>query len=220
MELWLESIVNIVKAGLETKYGIALCLCCLIFVLACFLIEFIYILSCKNNTGASFFKRLATCCALLSITISLANYFNGIGIFTSIKFVFYYNATLVILGYILYIVLKIACYFITSEDNKVLFVNDIEALPPKNNVKKIVETIKLKTFEEKSYSGYLDVEYCKELLQKLKEYSLEKADELKLEDFEVYLLNFVAVQPNESQKEQVNDYLNWLIKTLAKYGVA
>ncbi len=69
------------------------------------------------------------------------------------------------------------------------------------------------------YNGYVDVKYLKKLIEDLKEKDLEYDDEKKVEEFEVYLLNFVNRQPNSIERTKLSEYIGDLIKKLAKYQV-
>ncbi len=221
MEFWLINVLKILKTVLDTRFSALLCVLLPILIAVCFIVELSYILLSKKSTSALFFKSGVLIILPFTTLFSLSNYCVGNAVFINVKEIIYYNALLLIVSYVLYLILKIACYFIIKANKKALLVLDkIEPMPPKTNVKKIVETITCKTFNEKCYSGYLDIDYCKQLIQKLKGVNLESIDDSKLEDFEVYLLNFVSRQPNESERDKVGDYLNWIIKTLAKYNIA
>ena len=67
------------------------------------------------------------------------------------------------------------------------------------------------------YSGSIDVSYVKSLIDKLKENSLEESDEKEIEEFELFIINFVNRQPNGYERKKMSEYMGSLIKKLAKY---
>ncbi len=85
--------------------------------------------------------------------------------------------------------------------------------------KKAVEVISCVEEGATVYGGYLNVDYLKGLLTSLKGKELEFDDEKWLEDFEVYLLNFVNRQPNTIERVKLSEDISSLIKKLAQYEV-
>ncbi len=70
------------------------------------------------------------------------------------------------------------------------------------------------------YSGYVDVSYLKSLIYALKSKELEYEDFKEIEEFEVYLLNFVNRQPTAQERVKLSGLIGSLFKKLAKYEVA
>lgn len=86
------------------------------------------------------------------------------------------------------------------------------------SVKRAVEHIKTAEDVPQVFSGYVDVGYVKSLILNLKTNDLSETDKCELEDFEVYLLNFVNRQPNSNERQELSKRLNCLIKTISKYA--
>ncbi len=87
-----------------------------------------------------------------------------------------------------------------------------------SNAQKIIDKIACKDYEKQTFIGYINVSYLRELINKLKENKLEENDAKKVEDLEVYLLNFVNRQPNDLERIKLNAYVGDLYKQLAKYN--
>ncbi len=83
---------------------------------------------------------------------------------------------------------------------------------------KIVEVIPCTEEGASVYSGYVDVKYVKSLIDALKQKSLEEGDLKEVEDFELYLLNFINRQPNSLERKRLSEYIGSLFKKLAKYN--
>ena len=85
-------------------------------------------------------------------------------------------------------------------------------------VKRAVEHIKMAEDSPQVFSGFVDVGYIKTLINNLKSNDLTEEDRLELDEFEVYLLNFVNRQPTSAERQNLSIRLNSLIKKLAKYA--
>ena len=70
---------------------------------------------------------------------------------------------------------------------------------------------------ENTANGWLNVEYLKELISSLKAKNVKGEDLLELEDFEVYLLNFISREPNCYERKVLSSKINELIKKIAFY---
>ena len=86
------------------------------------------------------------------------------------------------------------------------------------SVKRAVEKVITAEEPPQVFSGYVDVGYIKTLISSLKTNSLTDAEIQDLEEFEVYLLNFVNRQPTSSERQELSNKLGGLIKKLAKYA--
>jgi DNA mismatch repair ATPase MutL len=86
------------------------------------------------------------------------------------------------------------------------------------SVKRAVEKVITAEETPQVFSGYVDVGYIKTLISSLKTNSLTDAEIQDLEEFEVYLLNFVNRQPNNTERQELSSKLGALIKTLSKYA--
>ena len=86
------------------------------------------------------------------------------------------------------------------------------------SVKRAVEKVITAEETPQVFSGYVDVSYIKTLINTLKTNNLTEADKQDLEEFEVYLLNFVNRQPTNAERQELSMRLGGLIKTLSKYA--
>lgn len=87
-----------------------------------------------------------------------------------------------------------------------------------SNAQKIIDKLACKDYEKQTFIGYINVSYLRELINKLKQNELEETDAKKVEDLEVYLLNFVNRQPNDLERIKLNALVGDLYKQLAKYN--
>ena len=88
----------------------------------------------------------------------------------------------------------------------------ITELPP-SNVKPFFEEDASRT----DFNGWINVENLKSIIKELKLKKLDGNDLMELEDFEVYLLNFVSRQPNAYERKVLSTRINSLIKKIARY---
>ena len=86
------------------------------------------------------------------------------------------------------------------------------------SVKRAVEHVKMAEDPPQVFSGYVDVSYIKTLINNLKTNDLTETDRQDLDEFEVYLLNFVNRQPTNAERQNLSTKLGALIKKLAKYA--
>ena len=117
-------------------------------------------------------------------------------------------------------ILFFICYFITIKRNKKKQVVEYAEIKKDygSSIKRAVERIKMAEESPQVYSGYVDVGYIKSLINNLKNNQLEESDSKEIEEFEVYLLNFVNRQPINNERQELSIRLNSLIKKLAKYA--
>ena len=91
-----------------------------------------------------------------------------------------------------------------------------------NQKQLFVERVKTKPYERYNsddvISGYLDVTHVKNLIEQLKSKELSENDYGQIEDLELYLLNFVSRQPNQSERAVLSEKLSMLIKKIALYA--
>ncbi|MBR6737688.1 MAG: hypothetical protein IKL82_04945 [Clostridia bacterium] len=66
-------------------------------------------------------------------------------------------------------------------------------------------------------SGWLNVSHLKGLLKELKTKNLNEEELKEVEDFEVYLLNFINRQPNAYERKILSGQINLLFKKIARY---
>ena len=70
---------------------------------------------------------------------------------------------------------------------------------------------------ELNANSWLDINYLKGLISNLKSKDIPTSDLIELEDFEVYLLNFVTREPNAYERKVLSEKINLLIKKIALY---
>ena len=86
------------------------------------------------------------------------------------------------------------------------------------SVKRAVEKVITAEEPPQVFSGYVDVGYVKNLINSLKDKPVTQDESREIEDLEVYLLNFVNRQPNNTERQELSSKLGALIKTLSKYA--
>ena len=222
MEQVFKFIINFLNEVFFSKYSLFIICGLLIVPFISFLIEVILNIVLKKNTRGEVSKSTSIISVLLSTIFSTSNYISGSRVFLSVKEVVFYNLTLALLCYILYKTASIIGQFCTKKTASVVdFIESeskSEVLPP-TNVKRIVETITCKTANKNEYSGYLNVDYLRELISQLKKSELEPKDLFEVEELEVYLLNFVTRQPTSEERQILSNHIGLLFKKLAKYNV-
>ncbi len=189
---------------------------CFAFLSGLILLTLLFKVLLKKNFTLKFYNL----CFLISSII----YFNAILLeFLKIKRVFKDGVDLVI-SLSLFIILGalgkiiINSFRFKSKKSKMLNLVNTEILPLESKPKS-VEIISCIEEPTTVYNGYVDVKYLKSLIEDLKRKELEDVDEKKIEEFEVYLLNFVNRQPNSIERTKLGEYIGDLIKKLAKYQV-
>lgn len=189
---------------------------CFAFLSGLILLTLLFKVFLKKNFTLKFYNL----CFLISSII----YFNAILLeFLKIKRVFKDGVDLII-SLSLFIILGVLGKIIInsfrfkSKKSKMLNLVNTE-IKPLESKPKSVEIISCMEEPITVYNGYVDVKYLKSLIEDLKRKELEYVDEKKIEEFEVYLLNFVNRQPNSIERTKLGEYIGDLIKKLAKYQV-
>lgn len=222
MEQVFKFIINLLNNIFLSRYSIIFIGVLLILPLASFLLEIILNISLKKSTKGEVSKSASIISTLLSIIFSTSNYLSGNSVFLSVMEVAFYNLTLILFCFILCKTASLIGQFCSNKISRQLdFTKDeptSEELPP-SNVKRIVETITCKTTSKNEYSGYLNIDYLKELILQLKKQNLDEQDLYELEELEVYLLNFVTRQPTCEERCVLSKHIGRLFKKLAKYNV-
>ena len=149
---------------------------------------------------------------LLVSYFSFEDYLRKNSLFLTFKNVYAFLTAILLLSTLFLLIV----YAISS--NKKVNALNLVAVKGENLDNEIVNK-KVLTQSGELFTGYLDVNYVKSLVNKLKEKPLSDEDYLAVEDFEVYLLNFVSRQPNDNERKVLSEYLSMLIKKLAKYEV-
>ena len=214
MEQVFYFVLESLKAFFESEFSKYIMLGVVAILLFCFLVELLLSVVLKKGVGVEFFKSVSVISIITSILFSVG--FIDSGVFE----VLYYNLTLILLAYLMNLILKSVGKFFIKKQAEVEKSHNVEPviLPP-TNVKRIVETIQCKTANSSEYSGYLNIDYLKELINKLKENNLTGEDLNEIEELEVYLLNFVTRQPVGKERQILSNYIGLLFKKLAKYNV-
>lgn len=126
--------------------------------------------------------------------------------------IYVFITALISVSILLYAIVRVFNYKIVKPKNKNQKVKDMESaesLEPSNYVKFVLE--------EKPFEGYLNVNYVKKLISELKGHNLTQGEYEQIEEFELFLLNFVSRQPKNSERRVLSEYMSMLIKKIAKY---
>ena len=214
-------VIDYLKKGVENNYTLYFIIAFTLTPIFSFLIETVLILFSKKSLEGEFYKSVTSLSLLLLTIFSVSSFATNQLVFKSAIEVFYYNASMVLFCLAMLLTLKLILNkrvketaIIAEQEERV---ENVKIEP--TNVKRIVETITCKTANEQEYSGYLNVEYLKTLIDKLKQNDLEEQELLEVEDLEVYLLNFITRQPTASERQVLSNYIGLLLKKLAKYNV-
>lgn len=152
------------------------------------------------------------------INLALTAYFsvedflyNGV-LFKSAKSVYTFITLVAVLSVIFFIIVKAVSKKPTKIDIKRTVKKELteEAVSPS----RIIEYFK----NDKLYTGYLDVNYVKALINDLKTKELSESDFQKIEELELYLMRFSQRQPFDKERAELSEKLSMLIKQLAKYA--
>ena len=164
------------------------------------------------------------CYTLLSLVVTLyfavEDYFGEKLLFETPKSVYVFMTVLLSLCIIFYTIIR---YLSNrkkdkNEDSKVInYFN--EQTKPDIEVKVIKpKTYKYFSSDSSISGGYLDVLHLKSLINDLKQKNLSNADYSEIEDLELYLMNFVSRQPNDSERAVLSEKLSMLVKKIALYA--
>ena len=200
--------------GVIVNYAHVLTLIIAISYLLVFLIELILRALKKINGDTVYFLCYTFLSAILSAYFSVEDFFNQKLLFETPKFIYLFMTALLSLSIIFYVILR----------------KISEKKPIKNSLKKEEVISKKPTLEPittvyepatnkdiSNTSGYLDVSYVKSLINELKRKNLSEKDYAEVEDFELYLLNFISRQPLNSERFILNEKISMLIKKIAYY---
>ena len=212
-------VINALKSVVENSYISYILLTTLILVVVSYLVEIVLRFALKKRSNGQIFKSVSIICFVLSVVFSIGG-LETASVFSSAIEVIYYNLAFLII--VLVLCLTLNGEYKASIKKQVLSCaeseQEVEAVAP-SNVKRIVETITCKTLNKPEYSGYLNIDYLKELIAELKKSDLDEQDLLEVEELELYLLNFVTRQPLEREREVLSTQIGLLFKKLAKYNV-
>ena len=190
-----------------------------------FLIQFIVSCVYKKVQKYSYFK-FSVFTSLLSLITSLCEFYTSKKVFVDLYTAIIFTLFNLIISYSFYLILNaINKHNLLKTTRKNVIVNDIEEKPPISpTTKKAILKLNAKEDLENSikdnyFSGYLNVEYVKQLINSLKEKPISQIDLSTLTQFEIYLMNFCIRQPNNTERQKLSEYLSFLIKKLAEYKI-
>ena len=189
---------------------------CLAFLCGLILLTLIVKVILKKNFTLKFYNSCFTISGIVYFNAILVEYFKINKVFNDGLDLIVSLSVFIILG----VLGKILINLVRFKNKKPKDLNVIKGeIIPSESKPKSVEIISCIEEPTTVYNGYVDVNYLKRLIYDLKAKDLEFDDEKKVEEFEVYLLNFVNRQPNSIERTKLGEYIGDLIKKLAKYGV-
>ena len=214
MENLFNNILVEISGFLARTLSVYAILAVLVSIILFAVILFIYKAVSKKNGLSFIFNGYAILVFIYLLNASLAEKF-----YSSVMFNSYLNVLVIISVLLVLVILCNLVLLISFKKSKIKVpeMKFLEVPSIKNESDKGVEFINCVEQGGSVYSGYIDVRYIKSLIEKLKEKTLELDDEAKIEEFEVYLLNFVNRQPNIKERDKLSNYVGDLIKKLAKY---
>ena len=176
-----------------------------------FLVELTVVLIKKPKEIYVYSLRLSLVFFVLEAYFTVFDYVERKLLFSTVNSVVIYLALSLVKVVILHLVLRLI-YKQRLKNSCKKPIKTLEELPP-SNVKPFFAGEVIKP----SFTGFINVEYLKGLIQELKTKKLELSDLCELEDFEVYLLNFVSREPNDYERKVLSTRVNSLIKKIARY---
>lgn len=179
-----------------------------------FIVEVLIILITRKNRDLIYFSCFSLIVLITSFVFAYKDLLSVKKLFLDGSFIVVYLSALTIIILLSLMLLKGLCSIFsiakTKKPQKAVKAEEyrsIEIEPEYFNAEKKLEF------------NYLDVNYVKELIYKLKQKELADSDLNELEELEVYLLNFATRQPYATERAKLSLYLSSLIKKLAKYAV-
>ena len=211
-------ILNYLKIIFSNRFGIyviAVTVCLFILISV---VEIILVYGYKLKVNIIKLFSAYAFCISATIMASVIELSNHSPVFINFIDVFLLNGGLVIIGCFNFFILSFSCY----EKPKKVIENykKLEVDEPKILATKSVEYLSCVEEGQTVYSGYLDVGYLKNLTIKLKEQNLTESESEKVEELELYLLNFVSRQPSLLERQVLSERLSEFIKILSRYNVA
>ena len=191
----------------------------LVVIFACsliltFILELILCLVRRKKRDTVYYLCYQTICLILITYFAIEDYLGDKILFSSIKNVYASLTVLTCLSGVFYMTLRA----LSNVKKSPIECKTIEV----NQEDLTVKEIKPKPYEyyfyDKKVDGYLDVAYLKNLIFELKKKELSESDFSEIEGLELYLLNFVSRQPNESERVVLSEKLSMLIKKIAYYS--
>ncbi len=187
---------------------------CVVSYLIIFIAEILIKTFSKIKRDTIYFLCYSIISALFTAYFSIEDFFNQKLLFETPKSVYLFMTILLSLSLIFYALLNAF-----KKKNSETKIQNEEVFSVKTDCKskEVIEiTPNLTDYNE---GGYLDVSYVKSLIQKLKEKNLSQEDYALVEDFELYLLNFVSRQPVGEERSVLSEKISMLIKKLAFYAI-
>ncbi len=225
MKKFFISFINGFIKVLGGKYSYLFLISITFSIILVFLIQFIVSCVYKKVQKYSYFK-FSVFTSLLSLITSLCEFYTSKKVFVDLYTAIIFTLFNLIISYSFYLILNAINKFnLFRTTRKNVIVNDIEEkLPISPTTKKAILKLNAKEDLENSikdnyFSGYLNVEYVKQLINSLKEKPISQIDLSTLTQFEIYLMNFCIRQPNNTERQKLSEYLSFLIKKLAEYKI-
>ena len=211
---YVKSAVEIISADLS-KYAYLIVIILVLSSAIVFLIELLACIFSHKKRDTAYYLCFAVLNATLTSYFAIEDYLGEKFLFEKVKSVYAVMTAVLSLLIIFYMILRLVSTL--KKPKKVARkVEDI------NQKQLFVERVKTKPYERYNsddvVSGYLDVTHVKSLIEQLKSKELSENDYGQIEDLELYLLNFVSRQPNQSERAVLSEKLSMLIKKIALYA--
>ena len=196
-------------------------------IIIVFICQLIYSVVNNKKSGYSYTKFAIFTC-FFTLLVSICEFFTSRKVFQNV----YYCIIFTLFN----LLLALAFSFVLNTINTILDKksknlqkqnNDIcdntQKLTITDNTKKALMRLKAQPIDlynlENASNDFIDVEYLKSLIDILKNKPLTIEESERLEELEVFLLNFCYRQPNKNEKEKLSVYLSFLMKILAYYKI-
>lgn len=147
---------------------------------------------------------------VLSSYFTVNDYIKQKIVFNSAYKIYVFLTALLFISMLLYMLVRLVNKNAIKKQKVKPLVATTEEKPKQSNYIKYV-------LNEKPFEGYLNVNYVKQLINELKLSELTENEYKQLEEFELFLLNFVSRQPLKGERKELSEYMSMLIKKLAKY---
>ena len=207
-------VLNSIKAFLSSEIASFILICAVPSVALVFLTMLIIQITVKKTLKLRIFNGY-----LIALTIIISNVFIANNQYAKKLLVSFLDYSVYVSSFILLAIIgNITLSAVKRKSKNVAYTYNLLKVQKQTENHKNVEVIPCTEEGASVYSGYIDVNYVKSLIDKLKENSLEFEDEKEVEEFEIYLLNFVNRQPNGIERKRLSEYMGSLMKKLAKYN--
>ena len=195
--------------------AIAPVLCAIVTLahLTVFLLEIVMAVFLRKKQNAEYFLVFSGICLILSAYFAIEDFSGLKTVFSTEKKVYVFISALSVLSLLWFTAIKLSGKLYRKKQAKAPTI--IERQPQAQTSCERVETLLDANGE---LSGYLSVSHVKSLISELKTKPLSETDARELEEFEVYLLNFVTRQTSPPERKVLSGYLSELIKKTSRYA--